>query len=44
MNNRTVFRALAIAVLAIGSAMMIAIGAYNAGVAQGIVESGRASA
>ena len=44
MNNRTVFRALAIAVLAIGAATMIAIGAYNAGVAQGIVESGRAIA
>ena len=44
MNNRTVLRALAIAALVIAAAAAIGIGAYNAGVAQGIVESGRAVA
>src|SRR6266850_8255475 len=41
MNNRTVFRALAFAALAVAAAVAIGIGAYNAGVAQGIAESGR---
>src|SRR2546427_6399203 len=44
MNNRTVFRALAFAALAIAAAVAIGIGAYNAGMAQGIAESGRAVA
>lgn len=44
MNNRTVLRALAIAALVIAAAAAIGIGAYDAGVAQGIVESGRAVA
>jgi hypothetical protein len=44
MNNRTVLRVLAIAALVIAAAAAIGIGAYNAGVAQGIVESGRAVA
>jgi hypothetical protein len=44
MNNRTVRHALAIAVLATGAALAIGIGAYNAGVAHGIAESGRAIA
>ena len=42
MNNRSVLRALGIAALVIAGAAAIGIGAYNAGVAQGIVESGRA--
>jgi hypothetical protein len=44
MNNRTLLRALAFAALAIAAAVAIGIGAYNAGVAQGIAESGRAIA
>jgi hypothetical protein len=44
MNNRYVWRALAIAALVLVGAAMIGIGAYNAGVAQGIAESGRAIA
>lgn len=40
MNNRTL-QALAMAVLVIAGAAAIGIGAYNAGVAQGIAESGR---
>jgi hypothetical protein len=44
MNNRYVWRALAIAVLVIAGAAAIGIGAYNAGMAQGIAESGRALA
>jgi len=40
MNNR-VFGALAIGALLIAGAAAIGIGAYNAGVAQGIMESGR---
>jgi hypothetical protein len=42
MNNQSTFRALAIAALVIAGAAAIGVGAYNAGVAQGIVESGRA--
>jgi len=44
MNNRTLLRALVIAALAIAVAAAIGIGAYNAGVAQGIAEGGRAIA
>jgi hypothetical protein len=40
MNTR-LFRALTIGTLIIAGAAVIGIGAYNAGVAQGIVESGR---
>jgi hypothetical protein len=41
MNNHRLFRALAVAVLLIAGASAIGIGAYNAGVAQGIAESSR---
>ena len=41
MNNRQLFRALAIGTLIIAGAAAIGIGAYNAGVAQGIAEGGR---
>ena len=44
MNNRTFLRALAMAVLVIAGAAAIGIGAYNAGMAQGIAEAGRAVA
>jgi len=44
MNNRSLLRALAIAALVIAGATAIGIGAYNAGVAQGIAEGGRAIA
>jgi hypothetical protein len=44
MNNRSLIRVLAIVALVIASAAAIGIGAYNAGVAQGIAESGRAIA
>jgi hypothetical protein len=44
MNNRSLVRALAIAALVITAAAAIGVGAYNAGVAQGIAESGRAIA
>jgi hypothetical protein len=39
--DKRLFRALAISVLVLGGAAAIGIGAYNAGVAQGIAESGR---
>ena len=42
MNDRSLLRALAIAALVIAGAAAIGIGAYNAGVARGIAESGRA--
>jgi hypothetical protein len=42
MNNRSLWRALAIAVLVIAGAAFLSIGAYNAGVAHGIADSGRA--
>ena len=41
MRNRGIFGALAIGVLLIVAAAAIGIGAYNAGVAQGLAESGR---
>ena len=44
MNNRSVIRALAIAALAFGGVAAIAIGAYNAGMAQGIAAGGQAVA
>lgn len=39
--DKRLFRALAISVLVLAGASAIGIGAYNAGVAQGIAESGR---
>jgi hypothetical protein len=42
MNNRSILRVLAIAALVIAGTLAVAIGAYNAGVAQGIAQSGRA--
>jgi hypothetical protein len=44
MNNRSLLRALAIAALVIAGATAIGFGAYNAGVAQGIADGGRAIA
>jgi hypothetical protein len=41
MNNRVLFRTLAIAALMMGGAVAIGIGAYNAGWAHGIAENGR---
>jgi hypothetical protein len=41
MNNRSVLRAMAIAVLVIAGAAVIGVAAYNAGFSQGIVEAGR---
>jgi len=41
MRNRGIFGALAIGILLIVAAAAIGIGAYNAGVAQGLAESGR---
>ena len=40
MNNRSIVRALAIAALVVLGATAIGIGAYNAGVAHGIAQSG----
>jgi hypothetical protein len=42
MNNRSVFRVLAIALLVMTAAAFVGVGAYNAGVARGIAESGQA--
>jgi hypothetical protein len=42
MNNRSLLRVLAIAALVVAGAVAVGTGAYNAGVAQGIAESGRA--
>jgi hypothetical protein len=42
MNNQSLLRALAIGALVVAAAAAIGIGAYNAGVAQGIAEGGRA--
>ena len=42
MNNRSLWRALAIAVLVIAGAAFLSIGAYNAGVAHGIADGSRA--
>jgi hypothetical protein len=39
MNNRSLFRVLAIAALAIAIGVAIGIGAYNAGMAQGLAQS-----
>ena len=39
MNNRSIIRALAVSALVVAGAAAIAIGAYNAGVAQGIAQS-----
>jgi hypothetical protein len=44
MNNSALWRGVLVAVLVIGAATAIGIGSYNAGVAQGIVESGRFAA
>jgi hypothetical protein len=44
MDNRALWRALAIVALAVTVAAGIGIGAYNAGMAQGIAESGRSVA
>jgi hypothetical protein len=44
MNNRSLWGMLAIAALVVAAAAAIGTGAYNAGVAQGLVESGRAIA
>ena len=44
MSNRSLVRALAIAALVVAGAVAIAIGAYNAGVAQGIAQSGALTA
>jgi hypothetical protein len=44
MNRRTLFQTLGIAALVLAAGAVIAIGAYNAGVAHGIAESGRAIA
>ena len=44
MNSRNLARGIAIAVLVIAASVAIGLGAYNAGVAHGIVESGRAVA
>jgi hypothetical protein len=41
MNNRSLWRAVALAALVMAGAAAIAIGAYNAGMEQGFVESGR---
>jgi hypothetical protein len=44
MNNRSLARALAIAALVVAGAAAIGIGAYNAGVAQGIAQNVQAIA
>ena len=44
MNNRSIIRALALAALVVLGATAISIGAYNAGVAHGIAQSGALSA
>ena len=41
MSNRHLVRVLVLAVVCLGAAAVLGIGAYNAGVAQGIAESGR---
>ena len=40
MDNRSLFRALAIGALVIAAAAAIGVGAYNAGVAQGLAQGG----
>ena len=44
MSNRSLVRMLAIAALVVATAVAIAIGAYNAGVTQGIAQSGALTA
>jgi hypothetical protein len=44
MNNRSILRALALSALVVAGAAALAIGAYNAGVAQGIAQSGALAA
>ena len=44
MNNRSLIRALVLGALVIGGAAALGIGAYNAGVAQGIAQSGALAA
>jgi len=44
MHNRSVWGALAIAALVIAAAVAIGIGAYNAGMAQGLAQAGQAVA
>ena len=44
MNNRSLARGIAIAVLVIAAAVAVGLGAYNAGLAHGLAESGRAVA
>lgn len=44
MNNGSLWRGILIALLVLGAAAAIGVGAYNAGVAQGIAEGGRAVA
>jgi len=41
MNNGSLWRGILIALLVVSAAAAIGVGAYNAGVAQGITESGR---
>jgi hypothetical protein len=44
MNNGSLWRGVLIALLVLGAATAIGVNAYNAGVAQGVAESGRALA
>jgi hypothetical protein len=44
MNNSALWRGILVAVLVIGAASAIGIGSYNAGVAHGFADSGRAIA
>jgi hypothetical protein len=44
MNNGSLWRGILIALLVLGAAAAIGVGAYNAGVTQGIAESSRALA
>jgi hypothetical protein len=44
MNNGSLWRGILIALLVLGAAAALGVYAYNAGVAQGIAESGRALA
>jgi hypothetical protein len=44
MNNGGMWRGILIAIVLVSAAAMIGIGSYNAGVAQGIVDSGKIAA
>ena len=44
MNNRSIIRTLALAALVVLGAAAVGLGAYNAGVAQGIAQSGALAA